>query len=65
MIPRPSNPTILGTVPYFASPIAIFGFNCHREHVQSTRSSKGVLSMIEAGATKAESIMRDLPPSTM
>jgi hypothetical protein len=45
-MPRFSKPTILGTVPYLASPTAIFGSSCHREHVQSTKSSKGVLSIL-------------------
>jgi hypothetical protein len=63
-MPRFSKPTMLGTVPYLASPTANFGSIFHLEHTQSTKSRIGVLSVIEAGATNALRTMRALPPST-
>ena len=59
-----ARPTIFSTVPYLVSPTAILGCNCQHKRTQQARSSIGVLSIIEAGVTKAARMIRALPPST-
>ena len=51
-MPICSRPTIFGMVPYLVSPVVLLGCTGHWAQTHRTKSSKGVLSIIEAGVTK-------------
>ena len=59
-----SRPAIFGAVPYLASAVTVVGLRFHFEQAQFTISSMGVLSIMEAGVTRALKMIRALPPST-
>jgi len=63
-MPAISRPAIFGAVPYLASAVTVVGLRFHFEQTQDTMSNIGVLSMMEAGITRALKMIRALPPST-